>query len=492
MKYAYLVSLFWALFSCKSENKNWQIHLPDVTSSSSPKACDLNGDGILDIVMGAGGDEWKETERGIIAIDGGSGELLWAAPARNQIVGSAIFLDINLDGTKDVIIGGRTAELRALDGKSGELIWEFYHKKGSMNARDDGWYNFYNAQLIKDQDNDELHDILICNGGDAVIPSGMKYRPAGKLMIISSQNGKILAEDLMPDGQETYFSPLIIDENTENPQLIFGTGGETRPGHLYLCNLKDLLEKNLKNAKILDSTLAKGYEAPPVLAHFNDDKFMDLVVNTAEGSTKLIDGKTHEILWMVKEDSSEVFSQPAVGLFTGNDKTPDVFVQYAKGKYPDYKSTSQLLIDGKTGKIVNRYLGKRFTFSSPVVADIDQDKIDEVILNTVEDSLIGSKTKPFFELRVFNFKTNEISFLGDRKSGACFASTPWLGDLDNDGLLDIVYSGSPATRSEFPGLSVFEKPPVYLSIFRIENPEIPSKVVKWGSYMNHNSRSILE
>lgn len=54
-----------AFASCKkSENKNnWTATIKNVISSSSPREVDLNGDGILDIVIGAGNEALKRTEK---------------------------------------------------------------------------------------------------------------------------------------------------------------------------------------------------------------------------------------------------------------------------------------------------------------------------------------------------------------------------------------------------------------------------------------------
>jgi outer membrane protein assembly factor BamB len=489
--FIFLVILFFS--ACKkSENKNnWTATVSNVVSSSSPREADLNGDGILDIVMGAGGEEWKRTEKGIVAIDGASGEVLWVARSSNQLVGTPIFQDLDDDGTLDVIIGGRSAELQALDGKNGHLLWKFYEGRNAYTARDEGFYNFYNPQFVKDQDNDGVADLLICNGGDALATPDVKYRPSGKLMLLSSKTGKVITEAKMPDGQETYATPVCFDcETNGNPTYIFGSGGETRKGHLYLAKLSDLKSGSLKNAEILDSTTKKGYEAPPILADFNGDKQLDILFNTVEGKTTLLDGKTHKPIWSVECDSAEIFSQPAIGYFTGNDRFLDVFVNFAIGIYPTYNRTEQWLMDGKTGKVVKKFQNKRFTYSSPLTADLNNDGVDEVVMNMVKDSTKGKKQIPYYELTIFDFKNQKIGRLGKPQNGACFASTPLLTDLDHDGKLDVIYSGSPAVVSEFPGNTTFERSPMILFVHRMELDSVNVKSVKWGSYMGKEAKSI--
>jgi outer membrane protein assembly factor BamB len=496
MKYIYfLIFLLSFIFSAcqKTENKNnWDSTFYDIISSSSPREVDLNSDGILDIVMGAGSEEWKRTERGIIAINGASGEVLWVAKSSNQIVGTPVFQDLDDDGTLDVIIGGRSGELQALDGKNGHLFWKAYEGRSAYTARDDGFLNFYNPQFVKDQDNDGVADLLICNGGDALATPEVKHRATGKMMLYSSKTGKLLAKASMPDGEETYASPVCFDcDVSNNPTFIFGSGGETRKGHLYLAKLSDLKSGSLKNAKILDSTVRKGYVSPPVLADFNADKKLDILFNTAEGKTILLDGKTYKQIWSVKCDSAETFSQPAIGYFTENDQIMDIFVNFAIGVYPTYNRTEQWLIDGKTGKVVKKFQDKRFTYSSPLTVDLNNDGLDEVVLNMVKDSIQNKRQIPYYELTVFDFKNQKISRLGKPQNGACFASTPLLTDLDADGKLDVVYSGSPAVVSEFPGNTTYQRPLLTLFVHRMELDNVNVKSVKWGSYMGKDAKSIL-
>src|SRR5688572_9299063 len=54
----------------------WNKNLPVIGSQSSPRTADLNKDGTLDIIIGAGKNEFQESDMGILAFDGRSGELL--------------------------------------------------------------------------------------------------------------------------------------------------------------------------------------------------------------------------------------------------------------------------------------------------------------------------------------------------------------------------------------------------------------------------------
>ena len=77
---------------------------------SSPRSADLNGDNILDIVIGGGVDSTFNNS-GVMAYNGLDGSLLWKRSSRDELFGSAIFQDLTSDGIDDVIISGRSGQL---------------------------------------------------------------------------------------------------------------------------------------------------------------------------------------------------------------------------------------------------------------------------------------------------------------------------------------------------------------------------------------------
>ncbi len=171
--------------------KGWSVEFTNIGTHSSPRAVNLNNDGVKDLVIGCAKKEFQALDSGIIAVDGATGKMLWNASARDQVFGSASFLDVNHDSVPDVIIGGRAAELKALNGKNGKVLWAFFPKGNSMEPRKKGWFNFYNPQIIPDQNNDGLEDILVSNGGDILVAPYDPHRPAGTILVISG-SGKTL------------------------------------------------------------------------------------------------------------------------------------------------------------------------------------------------------------------------------------------------------------------------------------------------------------
>ena len=128
---------------------------------------------------------------------------------RNEMFNSPQFFDYNEDGIDDILIGGRDAELRLIDGANGDLIWEFWDNE--TNPNDEGWYNFYTSQIIEDQTGDGFPDILAANGGDhSILYTENPNRPPGHIMIIDGFNGSEFKTAVVPDSNETYLSPLIL------------------------------------------------------------------------------------------------------------------------------------------------------------------------------------------------------------------------------------------------------------------------------------------
>jgi outer membrane protein assembly factor BamB len=452
--------------------KSWSIEYKGVGTFSSPRVTDLTGDGIGDVIFGAGREEFQACDSAVVAVDGRNGKMLWRVSAKDQIFGSPSLKDLTGDGVDDVVINGRSAEFMAINGKTGKVIWRFDKKTDKQK-----WYGFYNVQWIRDQNNDGLEDILISNGGNVwAAPHETKDRPAGYLLVVSSRDGKLIAKASSPDKCEIYMSVSALPVNGgDDYKIVFGTGGETVGGHLYLTTLSAVLAGDLSHSVMLDTSPKNGYVAPAVWIDINGDHIEDIVANAVEGKLIACDGKTHKPLWSVKVPGTEAYSSIAPGYFTA-DSIPDFFVSYAVGVWPNLEWSRQVMINGATGgtEFVDS-LGFYQT-STPVVIDLDGDGLDEALLSVnihVYDQLNRAILNNM--LVSIDFKTAEVNQFTEIKKGGNISTTPWIGDLDNDGLLDIVYchGTNPRKSYTFDGMQVH----------RIAT-EVPiKKKIVWGSYM---------
>jgi len=456
--------------------RDWTVTFDGLGIFSSPRIADLNGDGTGDVIFGTGRVEFHACDSAVIALDGASGKMLWRVPSIDHIFTSAALMDINDDHVPEIFIGGRSAQLMAINGKNGEVIWNFDRSQGGIK-----WFNFYNPQFIADQDGDGMKDILISNGGNVLIaPKVTQGRYPGNLVVLSGRTGKLLARAAMPDGKETYMSVAAVPTaDGKDYKVIFGSGGETIGGHLYATTLSQIMKGDLSKARKLDQSPDKGYIAPPVWIDVNNDGTLDVVANAVEGKLLAFDGNSYKKIWSVKMPQTEAYSSVAPGFFTGNDKVPDFFVTYAVGEWPDLGWSQQFMVNGATGKIIYTDSLGSYQTSTPVIIDLDGDSIDEAIMNLNVLLFDEMENKTLHNMLVIvDFKTNEIIQPWEGFPGSNLASTPWIGDLDQDGLLDIVYCHGTSIKKtySFDGIR----------INRIAT-DIPIKSeIKWGAYMGSN------
>ena len=467
----------------------WDKNLYTIGSQSSPRTADLNNDGILDIVIGGGKNEFQRSEQGVLAIDGKSGEVLWQQEASDQVSGSATFCDITGDGVKDVFIGGRTPNLKALNGKTGEVIWEYKYQFQKDPILQYARFNFYNTVLVPDQNKDGLPDLLTINGGNAKAePNSEINRFPGVLMVLDAKTGFVLAADTMPDGKESYMSPVCFAQpDSQDFTIIFGTGGETIAGNLYQARLSDLMSRKLSKAKIIASEKGHGFIAPPVLADISADGYIDIVAISHGSTVFAINGKNDNLLWKRNIPNTESSNSFAVGYFTDDD-IPDFFTFVSKGVWPANTGTLQILMDGKDGRVAYQNSLGCSGYSSPVVYDLNDDGLDEVIISINEydcarDIIDQSSFSIENKLLAIDFKTKSVNVIDQTKGFKNIFSTPWLGDLDGDGYLDIVHCQyySHADLLSFLGMRVK----------RIDTPVRVKNNPVWGAYMGSNGDGLF-
>ncbi len=464
--------------------QSWSKTLPGVGTFSSPRVADLNGDGVKDIILGAGREEFKACDSAVVALDGKNGKLLWKVSAKDQIFGSAAIKDLNGDGTADAVINGRSAELIAINGRSGKVLWRFSADHQGKDYPGTRWYNFYNPQFIPDQDGDGLEDILISNGGDVLAEPHDENRPPGYLLVLSSLTGKILALAQMPDGKEIYMSINVMARaDGKEHDIIFGTGGETVGGNLYMGTLSQVMAGDLSQAKLLDSSSDKGYIGPPVRVDLTEDGVPDVVTNSVNGRVLAYDGNDYHKLWEREVPQTESYSSLTVGYFN-DDQVPDLFISNAQGVWPKLKWSLQMMLDGKTGAVQFHDSLGFYQNTTPLALDVDGNGRDEVLMsfNYQEVDEIGLKYF-FTTLVLIGFETGEILQLGEVYEGSNLSSTPWIGDLDDDGYLDILYCHGTNHRQTY----TFDG----MQIDRISTliPITPS--LQWGAYQGSHYDGIF-
>ena len=89
-------------------------------------------------------------------------------------------------------------------------------------------------------------------------------------------------------------------------------------------------------------------------------------------------------------------------------------------------------------------------------------------------------------LQVFDFKNNRQFTLGDTLPATNLAATPWIGDLDNDQQLDIIYSAV-----KFHDVTFDLQQPLGMYISRWPTGIAAKKPVVWGAYMGSHYTGVF-
>jgi hypothetical protein len=351
-------------------------------------------------------------------------------------------------------------------------------------------FNFYNSVLVPDQNGDGLSELLtVCGGNIKAAPYDESDRYPGVLMLFNSQNGEIIAADTMPDGKESYMSPICFSQpGSRGHYILFGSGGETLPGHLYMARLEDLIKRDLSSATILAEEAGHGFIAPPALADLNGDGQYDIMAISHASTIFAIDGANLTVLWKQKIDNTECSNSFALGHFNG-DGTPDLFTFVSKGQWPHSTGSVEVMLNGLNGNI--EYIDSIGCtgFSSPVVYDLNEDGRDEVIIsiNDFDCSRGYVDSLPLDienRLIAIDFTRNRVSPIDQLARFKNIFTTPWIGDLDKDRYLDIVYCQYFSPNSN---LLAF----LGMRVKRISTHIRMRKPVIWGAYMGSGGDGIF-
>lgn len=452
-------------------------------TNSSPRAIDLNKDGIPDIVLGAGGKEFSYTDAAVLALNGANGKTLWQVPGRNQMVGSPIFKDITGDGVPDVFIGGRSAQFIAVNGSNGHLLWEFRKAEASWASHQDTtMLNFFNPQFIPDQNGDGVEEILTAFGGYVFALPNEFNRPAGMLMVIDAKNGKVLKKAYVPDGKETYMSPVVYDFG-KGPTIIFGTGGETIQGSLYALPLSDFMTSGTTKSYKIHTMQSKGFIAPPVITDVTGDGMSDIVIGSMDGHIMSFNGKNFSMIWSKAiHPDAETQSMPSPVYFD-DDKVPDFFNTYNLGKWPANQTAIHVIVSGANGRELFRDTLGKLQFASAVQVDYNDDSHPDLIIPENTETMEGNFPKNKTQLMGYDGKTGIKTPLDSLYTGMILGSTPLITDIDANGKADLIYTYQ-TQRNEIFGYN-------YLIIKRMElDTKIANNI--WGGYMGTNYKSIFK
>lgn len=146
------------------------------------------------------------------------------------------------------------------------------------------------------------------HGGDPLRKANEKVRNVARLMVVSGKTGQILNWIYVPGNAESYYSPQLLVHPDGTLLVLFGTGGETHPGGLYIISLDSLVNGQVEHGlREIFQDCCKGVITPPVLVDINGDSICDIVLAHYNSTVMAFDGLTFELLWSRQFAGSETY-----------------------------------------------------------------------------------------------------------------------------------------------------------------------------------------
>ena len=125
-----------------------------------------------------------------------------------------------------------------------------------------------------------------------------------------------------------------------------------------------------------------------------------------------------------------------------------------------------------------------FQYASAVTADIDGDGYDEVIINQSALKRKQFENVYYSYLLAFDFHNHNNYPLGNTLKATNLASTPWIGNLDNDGNYDIISSVVKFENAQFD-----LGQPLGLYVRRFSTERKMKTRPRWGGFMGSDGYS---
>ncbi|XP_069677500.1 uncharacterized protein [Periplaneta americana] len=337
----------------------WTKTLSKLTVETAVRLNDVNGDGVLDVIVGYGTgadghnvpdfvctlyfDGITPCLGGVIALDGLTGRTIWQHWTPHPVFLVDCSADLTEDKTNDCLISGKGGVLQLVNGHDGSRIWQFAEQAEDGDFHAELSVDVFAAQFVQDVDGDGFPDVLSGHTQDA--PSGL----LGNLLLVNGRTGKFLQKVTTPHGEETYYAPQVLVHMDGVSIVVFGTGGQASPGGVYALPLHHLIKGNMKQVRELYRDEGKGIMSPPVLVDINQDGSEDIVAAMFNSMVVAFNGLTFEPLWNFSFPGSETSSAPTPGYFN-DDSIPDFLIKYQTGPgFPVYYSSQATVLDGKTG-----------------------------------------------------------------------------------------------------------------------------------------------
>ncbi len=294
---------------------------------SSPGVADLDGDGVVDVVVGS--DDGR-----VYALEGRRGRCLWAFPTGGRVKSSPALADLDGDGRCDVVVGSWDKRVYALSGRTGARRWVFETRGGVIGA----------AAFI-DLNGDRVPDPVIGSLD-------------GRLYAISGADGAALWS--APAGESVAGRPAVGDlDGDGEPEVVVGSWD----GSVYAFAAHT-------GGRRWRAETGAAVNSSAALADLDGKPGLEVVIGSDDGVLRALAGADGAELWAF-ETGAAVISTPALRDLDG-DGVADAVFGSEDGRLHAVAGRDGLELWGfQVGDRVN---------SSPALADLDGDgTLDAVV-----------------------------------------------------------------------------------------------------------------
>jgi|AntAceMinimDraft_17_1070374.scaffolds.fasta_scaffold02449_3 hypothetical protein len=409
---------------------------------------DLNGDSAQEIIFGA--------YNKLFAVKG-NGEILWSKEVIGTIIYPPGIADINHDGNLEIVVNTRAipnaGRVYLLDSQGNDLT-------GWPKNFDD--HGMFNSPAISDINNNGFMEIVTCERATST---------SNFLHVIKIDGNPLNNNWPVELPGPLAFTPSIGDIDANDTIDIVCSISAA----LYAINI----DGNVMDGFPLADTNKKFSYQSPILADINGDEKLDIIGSrhgdSADYYVVKSDG-TYMNGWPIASEGWR-YSPPTV-VDSDNDGKYEIYVGHPN---VDFYGIPLNVIYGFTpqgtslpGFPIKKYGGCEGVIS---VADINNDGIMDIIFTSnISDSLYNGY------IHAYSLDgSGELSGFPLRTRGLTFLSSALLGDINNDGMLDL------ATLSYTQFTS---NDSIFLSAYNLGVPYNKNKIL-FNGYKGNNLRDGL-
>lgn len=391
----------------------WSLPLGAASIEGKAAIGDLDGDGSNEVVVGLGSTFTPQAPGALYVLEHTGAVRCSFTPGsfNNNNIPSGIVsspsladLDRNDNGRLEIVFGGYDATVRVLNDDC-TVVWEKF-------VRDTVW----SSPAVADLDNDGVAEIII--GIDTHLEPGFGTTNGGRLQVYRA-NGDLFPGFPIQIDEVIYSSPAIGDIDGDGDlEIVVGTGtcwsnpACVPPGYTLNPNAGRILNAWHHTGAAVAGwpiRLPNNAYASPALGNLDADPQPEIVVNTENDAT----------VYAFNSDTSAVPGWPTT------PRTPA----------------------GPDGSTVSFP-----TPASPLIADLDGDGQNEVLVPSNFEVVVWNRagqqiTRPTFppQPRLWLLETQFT-----------VNSTPAIGDVDGDGLLELVAASGMDASPAVGGLFVWD------------------------------------